>query len=154
MSFDWIALFQIKIPNAQLSTNVKKTKLNANSPVLRVKLQQQNSNTVVIFIQPASGVRMGTLNQMGKLVSLKIQRYSNSIISPTAAGIILSGRWNYVATIEMFALCSKMHQTFKECCFLDSRRRRRPTRSIPWRFDACWSTTQTVQMSQRNSSGR
>lgn len=73
------ALFRIKIPNAQLSTNVKKTKLNANSPVLRVKQQQQNSNTVVIFIQPASGVRMGTLNQMGKLLSLKIQRYSNSI---------------------------------------------------------------------------
>ncbi|CCH68339.1 N-acetylmuramoyl-L-alanine amidase [Richelia intracellularis HH01] len=75
------ALFRIEISNAKLSANVKKTKLNANSPVLRVRQQQQNPNTVVIFIQPASGVRMGTLNQMGKLLSLKIQRYSNSISS-------------------------------------------------------------------------
>ncbi|MDJ0674039.1 MAG: N-acetylmuramoyl-L-alanine amidase [Calothrix sp. MO_167.B42] len=69
------ALFRIEIPNAKLSSDVKGPRLNANSPVLRVRLQQKDPTTVVIFVQPASGVQLGRVNQVGQLLSLRMQRY-------------------------------------------------------------------------------
>ncbi len=72
------ALFRIEVPNAKLSSDVKGPRLNANSPVLRVRLQQQDPTTVVIFIQPASGVQLGRINQVGQLLSLTMQRYRNT----------------------------------------------------------------------------
>ncbi len=72
------ALFRIEIPNAKLSSNVKGPRLNANSPVLRVRLQQQDPTTVVIFVQPASGVQLGRINQVGQLLSLQMRRYRNT----------------------------------------------------------------------------
>ncbi|WP_088240876.1 N-acetylmuramoyl-L-alanine amidase [Calothrix rhizosoleniae] len=72
------ALFRIEVPNAKLSSDVKGPRLNANSPVLRVRLQQQDPTTVVIFIQPASGVQLGRINQVGQLLSLPMQRYRNT----------------------------------------------------------------------------
>lgn len=72
------ALFRIEIPNAKLSSNVKGPRLNSNSPVLRVRLQQKDPTTVVIFVQPASGVQLGRVNQVGQLLSLRMQRYSRT----------------------------------------------------------------------------
>ena len=69
------SLFRIEIPNAKLSSNVKGPRLNANSPVLRVRLQQQDPTTVVILVQPAAGVQIGRINQIGQLLSLQMQRY-------------------------------------------------------------------------------
>lgn len=69
-------LFRITIPNAKLAPRVKGPVLNANSPVLRVRLQPEAPNTVVIFVQPASGVSIGELNQVGnELLALQLQRY-------------------------------------------------------------------------------
>ena len=72
------ALFRIEIPNAKLSSNVKGPRLNSNSPVLRVRLQQKDPTTVVIFVQPASGVQLSRVNQVGQLLSLRMQRYSRT----------------------------------------------------------------------------
>ncbi|AFZ56164.1 N-acetylmuramoyl-L-alanine amidase [Anabaena cylindrica FACHB-243] len=70
-------LFRITIPNAKLAPSVKGPIFDANSPVLRVRLQPQVPNTVVIFVQPASGVRIGELNQVGnQLLALQLQRYA------------------------------------------------------------------------------
>ncbi|MGM3308614.1 N-acetylmuramoyl-L-alanine amidase [Anabaena sp. WFMT] len=70
-------LFRITIPNAKLAPSVKGPTFDANSPVLRVRLQPQAPNTVVIFVQPASGVRIGELNQVGnQLLALQLQRYA------------------------------------------------------------------------------
>jgi len=73
------ALFRIEIPNAKLSSNVKGPRLNSNSPVLRVRLQQKDPTTVVIFVQPASGVQLSRVNQVGQLLSLRMQRYNRRI---------------------------------------------------------------------------
>jgi N-acetylmuramoyl-L-alanine amidase len=76
-------LFRITIANAKLSPNVKGPILNANSPILRVRLQPQpDSNTVSILIQPAPGVQLGELNQLGgQLLALQLQR-SRQIMRP------------------------------------------------------------------------
>lgn len=69
-------LFRITIPNAKLAPRVQRPTFNANSPVLRVRLQPQAPNTVIIFVQPASGVTIGELNQVGnQLLALQLQRY-------------------------------------------------------------------------------
>ncbi|WP_315788748.1 N-acetylmuramoyl-L-alanine amidase [Fischerella sp. JS2] len=76
-------LFRITIPNAKLSTPVKGPVMDANSPILRVRLQQQDSNTVVVYVQPASGVQIGPVNQIGdQFVSVDLQRNRASVVLP------------------------------------------------------------------------
>jgi N-acetylmuramoyl-L-alanine amidase len=67
--------YRITIPNAQLTDQVKGPQLTANSPLSRVLLRQQDSNTVVILVQPSSGTQIGSLNQISdRLLALPIQR--------------------------------------------------------------------------------
>ncbi|MEA5532090.1 N-acetylmuramoyl-L-alanine amidase [Dolichospermum sp. UHCC 0684] len=69
-------LFRITIPNAKLANEVKGPTFDANSPIIKIRLQPQPPNTVVILIQPASGVTLGVLNQAGdKFLALKLQQY-------------------------------------------------------------------------------
>ncbi|PLZ12270.1 N-acetylmuramoyl-L-alanine amidase [Fischerella thermalis] len=76
-------LFRITIPNAKLATPVKGPVMDANSPILRVRLQQQDSNTVVVYVQPASGVQIGPVNQIGdQFVSVELQRNRTSVVLP------------------------------------------------------------------------
>jgi N-acetylmuramoyl-L-alanine amidase len=66
--------YRITIPNARLAPSVRGPVFGPNSPILRVRLQQQDSNTVAIFIQPAQGAQIGELNQIGdQFVALQIQ---------------------------------------------------------------------------------
>ncbi|NJM70327.1 MAG: N-acetylmuramoyl-L-alanine amidase [Scytonema sp. RU_4_4] len=68
-------LYRIIIPNAKLAASVRGPNFDASSPVLRIRLQQQDPRTVVVYIQPAAGVRIGLLNQLsGQLLSLELQR--------------------------------------------------------------------------------
>jgi N-acetylmuramoyl-L-alanine amidase len=68
-------LYRIIIPNAKLATSVRGPNFDASSPVLRVRLQQQDARSVAVYIQPASGVRIGQLNQLSsQLLSLELQR--------------------------------------------------------------------------------
>ncbi|QSJ20787.1 N-acetylmuramoyl-L-alanine amidase [Nostoc sp. UHCC 0702] len=66
-------LFRITIPNARLKPRVTGPLLNANSPILRVRLQTQQPNTVVVLVQPATGVQIGRINQGDQLLSLQLQ---------------------------------------------------------------------------------
>ena len=69
-------LFRITIPNAKLANQVQGPTFDANSPILKLRLQPQPPNTVVILIQPASGVTLGVPKQVGdKLLALNLQRY-------------------------------------------------------------------------------
>ncbi|BAZ14395.1 cell wall hydrolase/autolysin [Calothrix sp. NIES-4071] len=68
-------LFRITIPNAKLDRNVRGPSFGTNSPVLRVRLQQEQPNTVAILVQPAAGVQVGQINQLsGQLLSVELQR--------------------------------------------------------------------------------
>ncbi|MEH1840010.1 MAG: N-acetylmuramoyl-L-alanine amidase [Nostoc sp.] len=76
-------LFRITINNARLAPRVTGPNFNANSPILRVRLQPQESNTVVVLVQPAAGVQIGELNQVGdQLLALELQRFGN-VTPPT-----------------------------------------------------------------------
>ena len=75
-------LFRITINNARLAPKVTGPTFDANSPILRVRLQPQESNTVVVLVQPAGGVQIGELNQVGdQLLALELQR-SGSVTPP------------------------------------------------------------------------
>lgn len=81
-------LYSITLPNAQLANSVKGPALDANSPLLRVRLRQSDPTTVVILLQPASGVRIGELNQPGReLLSLQLQRSSTALFPPSSTPI-------------------------------------------------------------------
>jgi N-acetylmuramoyl-L-alanine amidase len=81
-------LYRITIPNAKLAPNIKGPSFSANSPVLRVRLQQQEPNTVVVYVQPAAGVQIGQLNQLGdQFVALQLQR-SSRIVPPIAPPVV------------------------------------------------------------------
>ena len=77
-------LFRITINNAKLAANVKGPAFTANSPILRVRLQPQAPNTVVVLVQPAAGVQIGELNQVSnQLLALDLQP-SRRFIPPVA----------------------------------------------------------------------
>jgi N-acetylmuramoyl-L-alanine amidase len=77
-------LYRITIPNAQLASNVRGPSLTSNSPVLRVRLQQADPRTVAIWVQPATGIRIGELNQPGQdVLALQLSR-ANSVLLPPA----------------------------------------------------------------------
>ncbi|WP_392533808.1 N-acetylmuramoyl-L-alanine amidase [Nostoc sp. C117] len=75
-------LFRITINNAQLAPRVTGPTFNPNSPILRVRLQPQAGNIVTVLVQPAAGVQIGELNQVGdQFLALELQR-SGGIIPP------------------------------------------------------------------------
>ena len=78
-------LFRITIPNAKLAASVRGPEFNSYSPILRVRLQQQDSHTVAILVQPATGVQIGQLNQFGdSFVALELRRSRATIPPPVA----------------------------------------------------------------------
>ncbi len=78
------ASYSITLTNAQLASSVKGPSLDANSPVLRVRLRQSDPRTVMILVQPATGVRIGDINQpRPELLSLQLQRSSVVLVQPS-----------------------------------------------------------------------
>ncbi|MBD2386715.1 N-acetylmuramoyl-L-alanine amidase [Cylindrospermum sp. FACHB-282] len=76
-------LFRITISNAKLARSVTGPAFDANSPILRVRLQPQAPNTVVIFVQPASGIQIGEINQLSsQLLALQLQGSRRVTIPP------------------------------------------------------------------------
>ncbi|AFY42192.1 N-acetylmuramoyl-L-alanine amidase [Nostoc sp. PCC 7107] len=74
-------LFRIAIANSQLAPRVIGPAFNANSPILRVRLQPQD-DSVNILIQPAAGVQIGEVNQVSnQLLAVQLQR-SRAITPP------------------------------------------------------------------------
>jgi N-acetylmuramoyl-L-alanine amidase len=75
-------LYRITINNAKLAPRIKGPNFNANSPILRVRLQTPEPNTVVIFVQPAAGVQIGRINQDGDQLALQLQGSRRSVTIP------------------------------------------------------------------------
>ena len=92
-------LYQITLSPAQLADRVTGSDIGgAASPVLRVQLRQQTENTVVISVQPAAGVRFGTLNLVSpQLLALQVSRITSGVapsagLSPGSAAVVLPNR--------------------------------------------------------------
>jgi N-acetylmuramoyl-L-alanine amidase len=74
-------MFRITIPNAKLASRVLGPSFDTHSPVLKVRLQPQAHNTVVVFVQPASGVQVGEINQVGEhFLALQLQHSRQSLL--------------------------------------------------------------------------
>ena len=91
-------LYQITLSPAQLADRVTGSDIGgAASPVLRVQLRQQTENTVVISVQPAAGVRFGTLNLVSpQLLALQVNRIASGVApsagSTGSAAVVLPNR--------------------------------------------------------------
>jgi len=67
--------YQIVLSPARLADQITGPRLTANSPLIRVRLRQEEADTVVVSLQPATGVRFGSLNSVSpQLLSLEMQR--------------------------------------------------------------------------------
>jgi N-acetylmuramoyl-L-alanine amidase len=77
--------YRITIPSAQLAQRVRGPELDANSPLSRVLLRQQDSRTVVILVQPGSDTQVGELNQLNdELLALQLKQ-SKPVMSPISS---------------------------------------------------------------------
>ena len=75
--------YRILLPGSQLDRNVRGPRLTANSPVLQIKLRQDNPQTTSILVFPAAGTQIGELNQPStQSVSLQLRRGSLSTLPP------------------------------------------------------------------------
>lgn len=56
-------IYEVTIANARLAEPFRGPQLDRNSPVTRVRVRQQDETTVVVQVQPATGVNLGRLVQ-------------------------------------------------------------------------------------------
>lgn len=78
-------MYMVTLSPARLAEQVTGPELSADSPLLRVRLRQEAEDSVVVMIQPASGVRFGTLNAVTpQLIALDMERSQPSAVTPTA----------------------------------------------------------------------
>lgn len=66
--------YRITIPSARLANQVRGPQLDANSPLSRVLIRQQDARTVVILAQPGTTGQIGELNQLSEqILALQLQ---------------------------------------------------------------------------------
>ncbi|MCC5665472.1 N-acetylmuramoyl-L-alanine amidase [Nostoc sp. CHAB 5784] len=84
-------LFRVTITNAKLAPRVTGPTFVANSPILRVRLQPQEPNTVVVLVQPAAGVQLGQPRQIGDQLLVPIQGSRRIVALPGRPAFALPG---------------------------------------------------------------
>ncbi|MCC5647309.1 N-acetylmuramoyl-L-alanine amidase [Nostoc sp. CHAB 5824] len=84
-------LFRVTITNAKLAPRVTGPTFAANSPILRVRLQPQAPNTVVVLVQPAAGVQLGQPRQIGDQLLVPIQGSRRVVALPGRPPFALPG---------------------------------------------------------------
>ncbi|MEH2196862.1 N-acetylmuramoyl-L-alanine amidase [Nostoc sp.] len=84
-------VFRVTIPNAKLAPKVTGPTFAANSPILRVRLQPQAPNTVVVLVQPAGGVQLGQPQQIGGQLLVPIQGSRRVVALPGKPPFALPG---------------------------------------------------------------
>ncbi|MHC5727798.1 MAG: N-acetylmuramoyl-L-alanine amidase, partial [Nostoc sp.] len=85
-------VFRVTIPNAKLAKRVTGPTFAANSPILRVRLQPQEPNTVIVLVQLAAGVQIGQPKQISdQLLSLPIQSSRRVVSLPGRPPFALPG---------------------------------------------------------------
>lgn len=80
--------YRITIPSARLADQLTGPQLDALSPLSRVQIRQQDSRTVVIFVQPSVGIQVGEINQPNdQLLALQLQSTGFSSQPPFSSSI-------------------------------------------------------------------
>ena len=87
-----LGIFRVTITNAKLAARVTGPTFAANSPILRVRLQSQAPNIVVVLVQPAGGVQLGQPQQIGdQLLAVPIQGSRRVVTLPGRPPFALPG---------------------------------------------------------------
>nr|WP_230966948.1 N-acetylmuramoyl-L-alanine amidase [Nostoc commune] len=86
-----LGVFRVTITNAKLAPRVTGPTFAANSPILRVRLQPQQPNTVVVLVQPAAGVQLGQPQQIGDQLLVAIQGSRRVVALPGRPPFALPG---------------------------------------------------------------
>ncbi|MFN6525995.1 N-acetylmuramoyl-L-alanine amidase [Nostoc sp. ChiSLP03a] len=86
-----LGIFRVTITNAKLAPRVIGPTFAPNSPILRVRLQPQASNTVVVLVQPAGGVQIGQPQQIGDQLLVPIQGSRRVVTLPGRPPYALPG---------------------------------------------------------------
>ncbi|MEH2012866.1 N-acetylmuramoyl-L-alanine amidase [Nostoc sp.] len=84
-------VYRVTITNAKLAARVTGPTFAANSPILRVRLQPQAPNTVVVLVQPAAGVQLGQPRQIGDQLLVSIQSSHRVVALPGRPPFALPG---------------------------------------------------------------
>jgi N-acetylmuramoyl-L-alanine amidase len=75
--------YKITINAARFASNIQGPQLNASSPILKIRLRQEDARTAVILLQPASGVQFGEVNQpTQQTLALQLQRTRPALVAP------------------------------------------------------------------------
>ncbi|HIK37970.1 MAG TPA: N-acetylmuramoyl-L-alanine amidase [Geminocystis sp. M7585_C2015_104] len=81
-------IYEIRLENASLAPNFQEPILMAGSPISRLRILQPKSNSLIIQVEPAQGVRIGEINQLSEeFISLPLTVISpfNPLIPPANA---------------------------------------------------------------------
>ena len=80
--------YRITIPSARLDRSVQGPRLTASSPLLQVRLRQEDSSTVTILLLPAAGTQIGDINQPNQqLLALQLRRSSLFPVPPDSGSV-------------------------------------------------------------------
>jgi N-acetylmuramoyl-L-alanine amidase len=60
--------YEVRLNNAQLSEQFRGPQLNSRSPVYRIRVRQEDNQTVVLILQPRVGFRFGQLTRLNNQV--------------------------------------------------------------------------------------
>lgn len=75
--------YEIRIPSAQLAEEVAGPELTEDSPLVRLRLRQEEGNVVVVLVQPATGVQFGTVTRPeDDTIAVQLQRSSTTATAP------------------------------------------------------------------------
>lgn len=81
--------YRIALPSAQLAEDLKGPTLDASSPLLRIRLRQEDDKTVAILLQPAAGVRIGQLSAAGqRSLSVPLERSQIGVTPPPGGSTV------------------------------------------------------------------
>ncbi|MEP0870705.1 N-acetylmuramoyl-L-alanine amidase [Trichocoleus desertorum AS-A10] len=81
-------LYRITLNSARLADRVRGPKLDASSALLRVRVRQEDPQTVVILLQPAAGVQVGDINQpSNQILALQLQRSRPAPVLPPGSTV-------------------------------------------------------------------
>lgn len=79
------ASYRVTINSAQLADNLSGPNLDASSPILQLRLRQEDPRTVVIYLQPAAGVQIQEVRQFDqRAIALDLMRSRPVLTPPTA----------------------------------------------------------------------
>ena len=75
-SGDWnsvTGVYKITIPNAKLDQSFEGPELQATSPIAKLRVRQENDETVVFSVEPASGVQVDGVAQQGDNLGVQLR---------------------------------------------------------------------------------